>query len=273
MFQRLTDHAFQKVIELSRRYGVSVDAVQALLQAVANGGGTMAQFSHNDLGGSGQWMQGGMTMVGDMFNNGLKYTVDGLCRELSQLLREQPFAPPEPPTGGSYSSGSFSGGSSQSQWQGGGSSFGSSFGGYGDWWPGDLGRPNASGGQNNVRYAYFAGPRRLAVDVGGNVAVYDTLDHQIGGVSQQQGGGSSLTFSSQYGTVELWRLPLVSGAAPAAPPPPPPAWQPTVPPPTPVDAQESDVFAKLERLAELKARGIVTEEEFAAKKAELLSRL
>ncbi len=34
-----------------------------------------------------------------------------------------------------------------------------------------------------------------------------------------------------------------------------------------------DVFGKLERLADLHARGIVTAEEFEAKKSELLARL
>jgi hypothetical protein len=41
-----------------------------LLQALVNSNGTMAQFSHWELGGGGQWMRGGMTMVGDMFNCG-----------------------------------------------------------------------------------------------------------------------------------------------------------------------------------------------------------
>src|SRR5271155_1234873 len=53
----------------------------------------MALFNHAELGGSGQWMRGGMTMVGDMFNYGLKAKVDGLCSELSQLLAQQPFVP------------------------------------------------------------------------------------------------------------------------------------------------------------------------------------
>jgi hypothetical protein len=38
-------------------------------------------------------------------------------------------------------------------------------------------------------------------------------------------------------------------------------------------AQEVDIFAKIERLAELQQKGILSPEEFAAKKAELLSRL
>jgi hypothetical protein len=48
------------------------------------------------------------------------------------------------------------------------------------------------------------------VSTGGSVWVYDTQDHQIGGFSQQQGGGSSITFSSQFGTVDLATLPVVS---------------------------------------------------------------
>jgi hypothetical protein len=58
--------------DLAQHYGVSVEAVRTLLFAVSAGGGTLAQFDHPELGGSGQWMIGGMTMVGDMFNYGLK---------------------------------------------------------------------------------------------------------------------------------------------------------------------------------------------------------
>jgi hypothetical protein len=42
---------------------------------------------------------------------------------------------------------------------------------------------------------------------------------------------------------------------------------------SPPAAGESDVLAALERLGELKQRGILSDEEFAAKKAELLRRL
>lgn len=64
--------------DLSYRYNLSTDAVIHLIIAVNNGGGTMAQFNSPELGGSGQWMKGGMTMVGDMFNHGLKMTVNNL---------------------------------------------------------------------------------------------------------------------------------------------------------------------------------------------------
>jgi hypothetical protein len=37
--------------------------------------------------------------------------------------------------------------------------------------------------------------------------------------------------------------------------------------------QEADIFGKIERLADLQKKGILSSEEFATKKAELLSRL
>jgi hypothetical protein len=260
---QLTDQGRQKIDELARRYAVSSDAVTTLLQAVVNGNGSMAQFSHPELGGGGQWMRGGMTMVGDMFNYGLKAKVEGLCSELSQLLAEQPFVPSP---------------SVQSQSQGGTSLFVPEPPGRaaGQWWPAELGSPNGAGAQNQIRYAYFGASRRLAVDLNGHVTIYDTLDHQIGGVSQQQGGGSSLTFTSQHGTVGVSSLPIVSvdgvprsasspRAAPAAAPPSAPAGAETAP--------EADIFAKIERLADLHRKGVLSEQEFSAKKAELLARL
>jgi putative oligomerization/nucleic acid binding protein len=277
---QLTDQGRQKIDELARRYAVSADAVITLLQAVVNGHGSMAQFSHPELGGSGQWMRGGMTMVGDMFNSGLKMKVEGLCSELSQLLAQQPFVPAPA--------------SVQSQSQGETSLFVPEPPGRaaGQWWPAELGSANGAGAQNQIRYAYFNAPRRLAVDLNGHVTVYDTLDHQIGGVSQQQGGGSSLTLTSQYGTVSVSSLPIVSvDGAPAAPPPrptpaaaapppaspsssaPPPSGPPPLSPPAAETAQEPDIFAKIERLADLHHKGILSEQEFAAKKAELLARL
>ena len=42
------------------------------------------------------------------------------------------------------------------------------------------------------------------------------------------------------------------------------------PPPPPPPAPEEDVITQLERLGNLKAQGILTEEEFAAQKAKLL---
>ena len=279
--QKLTEQGRQRINDLAQRYGVSTDAVMALLQALINGNGTMAQFSHPELGGSGQWLQGGMTMVGDMFNHGLKAKVDGLCTELSQILGQQPFVP-SPRSSQSQSPG----GQQQQQQHGGSGSPGMVGGGpavslfvptapgsSGNWWPADLGVPNGTGSQNNIRYAYFANARRLAVEIHGHVTVYDTLDHQIGGVSQQQGAGASLTFTSQHGTVPVASLPVVSidGVAQNAPA---QTATPAEPEPDRAEpAQETDIFAKIERLAELERKGILSQEEFAAKKSELLSRL
>jgi Short C-terminal domain len=252
----------------------TTDAVMTLLQALVNSNGTMAQFNHLELGGGGQWMRGGMTMVGDMFNYGLKSKVDGLCSELSQLLAQQPFVPfPasfQSQGGGQPQDGSVGAGSA--------SLFVTEALGRasGQWWPAELGFPNGSGGQNHVRYAYFSPAHRLAVELNGCVTVYDTLDHQIGGVSQQQGSGGSLTFTSQHGTVSISRLPIVSmNGEPSNAPEPRPALAP-VQHPQPshaATAQESDIFAKIERLADLHQKGILSPEEFATKKAELLSRL
>jgi len=74
------------------------------------------------------------------------------------------------------------------------------------WWPEDLGEPSTSGGQNDVKYAFFADKHRLAIQKDGQVSVYDSENHKINGVSQQQGSSSSLSFSSQDGTVDLSSL-------------------------------------------------------------------
>jgi hypothetical protein len=255
---QLTHQGSQIVEEIARRYYVSVDAVMTLLDAVNNGGGTMAQFSHPEFGGAGQWMQGGMTMVGDMFNNNLKNKVDNLCCELAGLLASQPlFVQPQP---------------NPAQGQGGYGAV-SLFvdGGGGQWWPSDLGSPSSSGSQNNIRYAIFPSTRRLAIEINGQVTVYDTLDHQIGGVGQQQGYDASLTFGSQYGLVAIASLPVVQGAGSAQP-----YFQPApfdAPAQPAANAEGGDIFAKIERLAELRQKGILSDAEFASKKAEMLGRL
>ena len=60
-----------------------------MLFSVIAGRGSMAQFSHPEFGGSGQWMAGGAMMISDMFNNALKARVDALCNELSALIRSE----------------------------------------------------------------------------------------------------------------------------------------------------------------------------------------
>lgn len=287
--QELNAHANQAIQDMSQRYGVSTDAVRTLLFAVQAGGGTMAQFYHPELGGGGQWMQGGMTMVGDMFNHGLQATVSNLCSELSSLLASQPL---------------FVQKSTGSGMQG--------FATQGNaWWPAELGAPSSSGGQDNVRYAYFPQARRLLIERGGQVSTYDTLDHNIGGVQQQQGGPSgSLSFSSQYGTFTVESLPLVSphsqvdqvsntsfsgspsnnqpiqseptyvqASAPAASSPAPQTLSHAAPSSPSMAASganpqsQQDILGAIERLGDLHQRGLLSEEEFRTKKSELLARL
>ena len=88
----------------------------------------------------------------------------------------------------------------------------------GAWWPAELGVPSSTGAQNDIRYACFPATRRLAIQIDGRVTVYDTLDHQISGFSQQQSGDASLTFTSQHGLVRVADLPVVPTGR-AEPPP------------------------------------------------------
>lgn len=267
--RQLTEEGQRAVDDIARRHAVSVDAVQHLLMAVVAGGSTQAQFNHAELGGMGQWSQGGMIMVGDMFNNGLKARVDALCTELANLVRGADIFQPAL--------------QSQAQFQGDGGGVSLFVPGAfpsGNWWPGELGDAASVGTQNNLRYAFFPRACRLAIDLGGQVKVYDTGNHQIGGFSQQQGGGQSLSFNSQYGLVDLSSLDEVTAAQPDEVPAQDLATRGTAPaetPPrtTPLQTQkpDDDIFGKIEKLAALHAKGILTDDEFQAKKAELLARL
>ncbi len=259
--QDLTAEGRRLVNEVAGRNGLSVDAALVLLQALRSSNGNQAQFNHPDLGGMGQWSQGGMIMIGDMFNNDLKFRIGNVCSELAAFVRAQPS------------------GSSQSQSQsGGGVSLFSPGAGGGQGWPAELGAPTSSGGQNDLAYAYFAGRRRLAIRQGGQMRVYDTGDHEIGGFSQAQSGDQTLTFTSQSGLVRVADLPLVAspGAAPepAAPSFAEPRPASATPPAWPGAQISGDaVFAAIERLAELHKKNVLSDEEYAAKKRELLSRI
>ena len=276
----------QLVQDLSQRHGVSTDAVTHMLIAVSNGNGTMAQFSHPEFGGSGQWMQGGMTMVSDLFNYQLKSRVNNICSDIANQLANHQLVP----FSGSFQSQSQNGVSSQTQAAGAMGSANSLFvpDPESNWWPSHLGSPNALGSQNNVRYAYFANISRLAVKTGSDVWVYDTLNHQIGGFSQQQGGGSSITFTSQFGTVSLSSLPVVirNGVTQSQPQPMNNSWNsssnasdtPMSAPTTNFSSSSNsqngeNVIDTLERLGSLLQKGYITADEFATKKADLLSRL
>jgi len=151
-------------------------------------------------------------------------------------------------------------------------------GSSGNWWPAGLQHPNSTGAQNNVRYAYFASISRMAIEANGHVTLYDTLDHQIGGFSQQQSVGGSITFTSQFGLVDINSLPIISiDNVPVQTQTPVPvktisAFQ-SKPANASVANQEADIFGAIEKLAQLKDKGILTDAEYSAKKAELLARL
>ena len=161
-----------------------------MLGALARFNGSMAQFNHPELGGSGQWMGGGMIMISDMFNDALKARVAALAADVAKLYASDASLAEAsdavslsiPPLGESSS----------------------------EWWPAKLGVPTSHGAQNRVRYAYFASARLLAIELDGKLTLYDTLDHQIGGFSQQQSRGGALSFHSQHGLIDLAELPVVS---------------------------------------------------------------
>lgn len=280
----LTDAGREAVRSGAARYGVSEQAAEAMLHAVIRGNGTMAQFNISELGGSGQWLAGGMTMVGDMFNHGLQATVSGLAGDLSQAMANDQLI--ERPKAGDLTAA------------------------YG-WWPEELGAPSPTGGQNDISYAVFPSTRRLAVRFNDRLHLFDTGDHNIGGVSQSQSGMglSTLSFQSQNGTLAVTQLAPVAEQQPSPEPDQqhteePASQQPTpvAPPakvasevmpqvptnqqgtvtydPSPVAtrpaAESSDIdtiISTIEKLAGLRDMGALTETEFEAKKVELLARL
>ena len=271
--QELSSEGRKIVDDLARRHGVGSDAVAALLCALELGNGAQAQFNHPDLGGMGQWSQGGMIMIGDMFNQGLKHRVDALCREIANLLRCQPSLN-QPDAGHSQSQGQSGGYAGVSLFIPGSGRSSS------NWWPAELGSPASTGAQNNLQYACFPVSRRLAIRQGDRVSVYDTGEHRITGFSQQQSGDQSLTFTSQLGLVRVADLPLVNAENhvlhdPSVAGSLEPAWpqKQAAPVAAPAPTSTDDILTTIERLSDLRQKNILTETEFAAKKAELLSRL
>jgi hypothetical protein len=248
---------------IADRYGVSLDAIRHLVDALQAGNGTMAQFNHRELGGFGQWSSGGMTMIGNMFDAELKARVGALCSTLAEALPAVGF----PITSVTSDA----------------------------WWPQHLGRPATSGSQNGLRYAYFPHAQRLAIAMDGNVILYGTAGQHITGVSQQQGGTGGLRFSGPDGAIPLESLrridddrgeSFVSSSTSTeldTPVQRDTTLQPKPFTPEPIHRVEAgparaqspadEVLTTLERLAELQRKGVLTEAEFSSKKAELLARL
>jgi hypothetical protein len=156
--------------QIAAHYGVSAASAQELLDGLRRTGGRQVQFSLPELGGIGQWMPG-MVMVGNLFDHALKARVDGLCTELAALAASEPI-----PTRGTV----------------------------------DSGAPATAGGQNESRYAYFPDTNRLRIERAGTTTLYDTTGYRIFGAAQQQGSASTLTFSTDRGTVTVDVFPLVA---------------------------------------------------------------
>jgi hypothetical protein len=74
------------------------------------------------------------------------------------------------------------------------------------WWPAEWGSPSASGGQNEMRYAFFSQKHRLIVELKDGTTMYETGDHKITGVSQADAKSPSLEFTSQHGRMLLAEL-------------------------------------------------------------------
>ena len=68
---------------VAARHGFNRAAVATLWDALRRGGGRMAQFSHPELGGMGQWSNGGMLQIGAMFDHALKARVAAACADLA----------------------------------------------------------------------------------------------------------------------------------------------------------------------------------------------
>ncbi|HET7313403.1 SHOCT domain-containing protein [Salinisphaera sp.] len=230
----LTAHTEQIAEELAQRHGFSSDAVGHMMRAVDAGWGGMAAFDHPEFGGPGQWMQGGMIMLGEPLNHSLRARVDALCNEIAGVYEaEGPLIERGPNSAPA--------------------------------WPESLGTPSATGSQGGLHYAWFAERRRLVLIQHGRMRIFDTGDHRVSGIAQQQDDvHGNVRFISQHGTIDLASLTPVDDpvAGPDAP-----STE------TPSARADNDIFAAIERLGELRDRGLITGEEFSAKKTELLSRL
>ncbi|MDM0028301.1 SHOCT domain-containing protein [Variovorax saccharolyticus] len=231
--------ALERALErVADRQGFGLGAAQELWRGMALGQGAMAQFDHAEFGGHGQWLRGGMLMIGDMVNAPLKVRVAALCEDLSRLYAEHP------------------------EWHA--AALARRDVAAGAWWPEGLDSPSSTGARNGVGYAFFPAQRRLAIHRDGRVELFDTGDHLIGAVAQQEGDIASLRFASQHGPVSAESLRRVETVDPPAP---------TLPPPPRSDLLGTLDTLALERLAALRGRGVLTEAEFIAKKTELLGRL
>ncbi len=174
--------------ELARAHGLEDETVAALARAVARGEGRVAEFNIDALGGVGAWAAGGSTRIARLNDAKLRAAVGAVCDALAaRMARDALFDGPV----------------------------------EGFWWPARLGEaPSFEGRHGAIRYAYFRGSRRLAVDLGpdqGGVIVLDTGKHAIGGFSADPSRGDAfggLCFGAGNDVVPVARLELAQDKAP-----------------------------------------------------------
>jgi hypothetical protein len=178
------------VAAVAKRHDAAPEAVSAAWAALRRGGGTRAQFNHPEFGGMAQWSEGGMSMVGDMFNNAVKTKFDGVMADLAAAIQQDPSEAP-------FETGSLAPVPPTAM--------------FASRWPDAFGAPSSSGCQNDMSYAFFPKVGRLIVEDGAKRTIYDTGKHRISGVSQQQAGSRSVRFRSQAGDVDLDDLAVAAG--------------------------------------------------------------
>ena len=101
---------------------------------------------------------------------------------------------------------------------------------------------------------------RTAVIAGTATAVSGSMQRNAAAKQQQAAQAEAYEAQQQQAAMEQMVAEQVAAQQAAAPP----------PPPAPAAAPADDMVAKLKELASLKEAGVLTEEEFAAAKAQLL---
>lgn len=158
---------------IAEKYGVSREIAEDLLAKLRCTGGKQVQFSHEALGGMGQW-SAGMVMIGRMNDDALKAKVNDLCTELARMAST---GSPEEETGVTNRQVATP--------------------------PDNTPSATAAGSQNGTRYAYFASDDRLVIEQNGVEMTYDASGYRITGVAQDQAGGApgTLRFTTAGGDV------------------------------------------------------------------------
>lgn len=279
----LTAEGRSKAAEVAARHGVSASTAETLLMALAISGGGQAQFSIQELGGMGQWSRGGMVMVGDMFNNSLKARVDALCSELSSLVGS-----------GDLVERGAAGGNWWPAELGTPSSAGSQNDMRYAFFPAARRLAISDGGRVTV---YDTGDHQIGgfgqqqgndrslsfTSQYGYVRLTDLPQVNDGAGAAPQAFASMPPAASAAREQDTIQAPEPSAAAQGQPETratqdPVQTARPDGMPAAPArtassGASDDDIFGKLERLADLRAKGILSDEEFSSKKAELLGRL